>query len=98
VVGFLVVKAPYLKVGPNPVNPRTQLQFGLVTAATVSINVFDIRGARVATLVDQIFPSGRHSVFWEGKDGFGRQVASGAYFVRLKASELVLTKRVLLLK
>lgn len=93
-----VVKAPYLKVGPNPFNPRTQLQFGLVTASIVSIKVFDIRGAKVATLVDQFFPSGRHSIFWQGKDGSGRQVACGSYFVRLKASDLVLTKRVLLLK
>jgi len=93
-----VVKAPYLKVGPNPFNPRTQLKFGLVTAAHVSIKIFDIRGAKVATLVDQVFPSGRHSVFWEGKDGGGRQVACGAYFVRLKAADLILTKRVLLLK
>ena len=94
----LEVETPYLTVGPNPFNPRTQLKFGLVTSAQVSVMVFDLRGAKVATLVDEVFPSGRHSVFWEGKDGAGRQVACGAYFLRLKAEDLVLTKRVLLLK
>lgn len=94
----VVIEAPYLTVGPNPFNPRTELKFGIPAEARVSLDVYDIRGAKVATLVDQVFPSGRHSVFWEGRDGTGRQMACGAYFVRMSSSDLVLTKRVLLLK
>jgi hypothetical protein len=64
----------------------------------VSIHVFNIRGQRVRTLVDGIYPTGTHSVAWNGTDDFGREVSSGVYLYRMTVGEYSSLKRMLLLK
>ncbi len=88
----------YLTAGPNPFNPKVEIKFGLTTGGDVSMDVFDIRGARVRQLVKGPLEEGRHSVVWLGKDDHDRQVASGAYFVRLKTPSKVLTQRLMLVR
>jgi hypothetical protein len=84
---------------PNPFNPVTRIRFGLPASAVVSLAVFDVRGQKVATLVDgESLPAGYHAVLWEGCDDQGRRVASGTYFYRLTAPEHVLTRKMVLLK
>ena len=70
---------------PNPFNPSTRIPFAISQAGRVTLTVYDVRGRRVATLVDRDLPAGEHHVDWQGKDGAGHDIASGVYFCRLDA-------------
>ncbi len=70
---------------PNPFNPRTTVSFDLAAAGRVTLDVFDLRGRLVRTLVDERLPAGRHDVLWDGRDAGGRETASGVYLCRLRA-------------
>jgi hypothetical protein len=83
---------------PNPFNPRTTIEFTLVRGGPARLEVFDVRGRRVAVLVDRELPLGDHRVEWAGKDSAGRDVASGVYFYRLDAGEVHQTRRMVLVK
>jgi hypothetical protein len=83
---------------PNPFNPYTTVAFTLQAPATVSVEIYDILGQRVRTLVDCSMPAGNHRVVWDGRNSEGRSVASGVYFYRFRAGEIVETRRMLLLK
>jgi hypothetical protein len=86
---------------PNPFNPYTTIQFSVaaeLASAHVRLEIFNIRGQRVRTLVNDIKLPGHHSVVWDGRDDHGRSVGSGVYFYRLQAGDFSQTKRMLLLK
>jgi hypothetical protein len=83
---------------PNPFNPTTAISFEIPTSAKVRLEVFDVRGALVATLVNDDMPPGRQSVVWDGSNSRGHPVASGHYFYRLTAGKEVITKKMILLK
>jgi hypothetical protein len=70
---------------PNPFNPMTVISFALPAGQDVQLAVFDVRGQRVRTLVDEALPAGFHEVTWQGRDDGGRTVSSGIYFYRLIA-------------
>ena len=68
----------YLKQSyPNPFNPETTIVFGLANAAEIRLEIFNIIGQKVRTLVDTKFSSGAYSFRWEGKNDAGKKVASG---------------------
>jgi len=82
---------------PNPFNPRTTIAFELPEEQHVRLAVFDIAGREVCVLADGIYSGGRSKVVWNGRDGGGRALASGVYFVRMDAGgERDSTKAVLL--
>ena len=82
---------------PNPFNPSTIIPYQLATAAHVRLDVFNVLGQRVATLVDGEHLTGFHSVHWDATDRFGRSVASGVYLYRLLVDGSVQqTKRMVL--
>lgn len=85
---------------PNPFNAGTQIVFELPGAESrsVRLEVFDILGQRIATLIDQSLSGGRYHVTWDGKDGQGKAVGSGVYFYRLTAGEFKETRRMTLIK
>ena len=85
-------------VSPNPFNPRTTVAFYVSEAAAVTLDVFDIRGRRVAALLDTVVDAGRHEVVWDGNDTDRRAVASGVYFVRLQTPHAEHHKRVVLIR
>jgi len=68
---------------PNPFNPQTVMPFRLAVGGHVSLSLFDARGRLVVRLKDESMAAGRHEVRWNGRDGAGRSVSSGTYFVRL---------------
>ncbi len=78
---------------PNPFNPTTTISFSLPESAPVLLEVYNIAGQRVTTLVDDVYPSGHHSVVWDGSN-----VASGVYFYRIAAGDRVETRKMLLMK
>ncbi len=70
---------------PNPFNPSTTITYSLPTGCQVKLQVFDILGQEVATLVDKHIEAGIHKVTWNGKDKTGRTVSSGIYIYRISA-------------
>ena len=85
---------------PNPFNPSTTVSFSVPEGknAHVSLNIYDIRGKLVRTLVDEAKDAGSYSVLWNGVDSRGLNVASGVYFYRLAAGEFNQTRKMVLLK
>lgn len=83
---------------PNPFNPATTLVFYLESPSRTQLAIYDLRGTRVSTLLDETMPAGRHSLVWNGVDSAGRQVGSGVYICRLVTDHAVLVERLLLLK
>lgn len=83
---------------PNPFNPTTTIRFGLPKAGKVRLEVLNILGQTVKSLVDQDLAAGYHSVIWHGDDGEGRGVASGIYFYRLRADGFTQSRKMILLK
>jgi ribosomal protein L11 methylase PrmA len=83
---------------PNPFNPSTRISFSLPKPSPVSLQVFDMMGRVVATLVDEVLPAGNHATVWNGRTSDGRLMASGIYFYRLKADGYIATRKMMLLK
>jgi hypothetical protein len=83
---------------PNPFNPGTTFRFDLPLSTVVHVTIYDILGRSVRTLVDGVQSEGTHFVDWDGKDAFGRQLPSGAYFCRLQAYGMMAVKRMLLVR
>lgn len=85
-------------VYPNPFNPQTTVEFELAQSSLVDLAVYDVKGKRVATLVRETYPTGRHNQVWRGKDEQGQQVASGMYFIRLKTKDTLDLHKIMLVK
>jgi len=78
---------------PNPFNTRTSVDFTLNKASFVRLTIFDILGREIASLVDHAFPAGKYSVAWDGSD-----TPSGMYIYRFRMDEVVVDKKMLLLR
>ncbi|MBD3367519.1 MAG: T9SS type A sorting domain-containing protein [Candidatus Eisenbacteria bacterium] len=84
---------------PNPFNPVTTIAYQVPSGgADVRIEIYDVSGRLVKTLVDEHRPAGRHEVSWVGRDASGDEVASGVYFCRMNAGGEKMTRKMLLLK
>ena len=83
---------------PNPFNPATTIAFDLPLSSRVTLEVFDITGRLVRTLVDGQMPAGRHRVIWDGRGEAGQPVASGVYLYRLQAGDFVQTRKMVLMQ
>jgi len=88
---------------PNPFNPKTDIQFSIPRAGTIQLNVYNILGELVTTLVNGDIVSGNYKATWNGTNNHGQTVASGIYFYRLVvssngATEYVVTKKMLMTK
>jgi hypothetical protein len=78
---------------PNPFNPVTEISFSLVNSGDVKVEIFNVMGQKVATVVDGFMEAGQHTVLWDASD-----FSSGVYFYRLTAGDLVETRKMMLLK
>ncbi len=70
---------------PNPFNPVTNIRYELPQRSRVRVQIYDVLGQVVATLVDEDKESGRHEATWDGRSDNGRRVGSGVYVYRLQA-------------
>ena len=61
----------------------------------INLTIFDMTGKQVKVMVNQTYPSGSHSLTWNGTDGSGRQMGSGIYFYVLKADDQVIGKKMI---
>ena len=83
---------------PNPFNPSTTISFIVPDRSNVSLEVFDVRGNRIHTLVNQVLDEGTHERAWDGVDNNGVSVASGVYYYRLTVAGHKETQKMVLLK
>ena len=83
---------------PNPFNQNTKIRFDLPKASFVSLNIYDVLGRKVRSLVSERLSSGHKSVLWDGKNDSGEGVASGIYFYQLRVADFPETKKLVLLK
>ncbi len=88
----------YIGNYPNPFNPSTSIELNLKEKSEVSISIFDIKGRRINTLVNDVLSSGRHLFKWNGIDSNGKALPSGIYLYRVKTYNSVITKKMTLMK
>jgi hypothetical protein len=83
---------------PNPFNPSTIIEFSLAEEGRVVLEIYDIAGSRVRTIVDERMSPGVHTARWDGSDTAGRAVASGVYVYRLVSGGANLSRKMVLLR
>jgi hypothetical protein len=82
---------------PNPFNPLTKIGYFIPHSSYVNLTIYDISGQQVRTLVQEWESAGKKWTLWDGRDQFGKKVASGVYIYRLAAKGSILTKKMHLL-
>lgn len=83
---------------PNPFNPRTSVKFVLGGTGHTTLDIFDVTGRKVCSLVDQTLDAGLHTIPWSGVDDAGRNLASGTYLAKLCSGDQVATHKLVLAK
>lgn len=81
---------------PNPFNPTTTIEFKVRGDNPINLNIFDIYGHKVATLINGIPSSNK--LIWNGKNNQGRVVPAGIYFARLESGNTIMNKKMIILK
>ena len=83
---------------PNPFNPSTNISFALPQPAHVVLEVYNMLGQVVKTLINEPRPAGRQSARWHGKNNTGEPIASGLYIYRLQIETTVFSRKMVLLR
>ena len=80
---------------PNPFNPETIIKFELPHTSFVKLEIYNMLGQKIRTLISKQISVGAHSITWDGKDDFGRNVSSGIYLYKMEAVNFVQVKKML---
>jgi hypothetical protein len=83
---------------PNPFNPETTIRFTLENASNVALEIYNLKGQLVKTLLNGPSQSGSHSVVWNGRDSAGHAVSSGMYYCRVTTGNYTGTKKMIMIK
>jgi len=83
---------------PNPFNPETTIRYSLKESVPVVIEIYNVKGQLVKTLVNEAKAAGNHSVVWNGRDNQNRPVSSGIFFYKMHAGKYSNTKKMILMK
>jgi M6 family metalloprotease-like protein len=83
---------------PNPFNPETTVSFDLAENSTVKLNVYDMKGSLVRTLLTGEMNAGSHNIKWDGKDNNSTSLSSGVYYITLQTAKENFTHKSLMLK
>ena len=83
---------------PNPFNPKTNITFELNQSGRTSVDIFNVKGQLVKTLIDKHLYGGKHNVVWDGSDVENKQVGSGMYFYRVTVNGQQYSKQMIMLK
>ncbi|MCK4695996.1 MAG: T9SS type A sorting domain-containing protein [Candidatus Cloacimonetes bacterium] len=87
-----------ISIFPNPFNPSTNVSFILCDDTHVLLTIYNIKGQRIKTLVDQYMMKGNHTSVWNGNDDTGQPVSTGIYFSKLRAGDFQKVRKMLLIK
>ena len=83
---------------PNPFNPSTTIQFSIPGSAKIKLDIYNIKGQLVKSLVNTSLPGGNHSIIWNGDDQSGKTVGSGIYLYRLSSPWGNVNSRMMMVK
>ncbi len=83
---------------PNPFNPVTNIAYSINETGNVTIDVYNLKGQLVKSLVNEVIETGDHIVTWNGRDNSNKSVASGVYFYKMQSSNYTATKKMILMK
>ena len=83
---------------PNPFNPETTISYSVQKASPVHINVYNLKGQKIKTLINEPQKAGNYTVKWGGKDDNGKESCSGIYFYTIETQGFRKTVKMLLLK
>ncbi|MBD3287320.1 T9SS type A sorting domain-containing protein [candidate division KSB1 bacterium] len=83
---------------PNPFNPSTEIRYSIPTQKFVTLEIYNVRGQLIRSLVRERQAAGNYLVHWNGTDESGNLVSSGLYLYQLKAGELVRTQKMIMTK
>ena len=83
---------------PNPFNPETMIQYDLPHSTHVTLDIVNLKGEKMMTLIDEEKQAGHHSVYWNGKDQNNQNLPSGLYVYRLQAGNYMDAKKMILVK
>jgi hypothetical protein len=83
---------------PNPFNPVTKIEYYLPTLSNVRLEIYNLLGQKIRTLIAQKQTKGKYIVYWDGKNNSGEVVSSGIYIYQLKTENYVITKKMVFLR
>jgi len=87
-----------IRLYPNPFNPATNIEFSLARPDLINLEIYDIRGQKVKTLINSEYAAGTYQIIWNGRNDQDKEVSSGVYFYRLTGREFESTGKMILLK
>ncbi len=83
---------------PNPFNEQTIIRFQLPKSAEVKIEIYNLLGQKIRTLLFEQKTAGIHAIKWDGKDDLGRSIVSGVYFISLEVEQFRQVNKLVLLR
>jgi len=83
---------------PNPFNPETTIKYHLPARVNVRLRIYNALGQELRTLVNSLQDAGVYTATWDGKDNNGRQLSTGLYLFRLEAGDVVMTRKMAMVK
>ena len=83
---------------PNSFNPKTTISFEIVKSGDVLVNIYNIKGQLVKSLINSSMCAGKHNVIWDGKDNNGVNCSSGVYYYRIESNGIIETRKMILMK
>lgn len=83
---------------PNPFNPQTTIRFNLLTAGYTEVDIFNVHGDHVRTLLNEQSQPGQKTMVWDGLNDLGQAMPSGAYLCRVVVGDVSRTSKMLLIR
>jgi hypothetical protein len=83
---------------PNPFNPETIIEYQVPANGLVELNIYNVLGQKVRTLVNDVKAPGTYQVLWDGRDDRGNRLATGMYVYQLRGKNAMITKRMIMVK
>ena len=95
---FSKIPIRFLKNYPNPFNPETVIQFELTQTGKTKVEIYNIKGQKVKTLIDKELDACVHNIVWSGKDDNEKRVASGVYLYKVSVNDQEKINKMILIK
>ncbi len=93
-----IISNELLQNYPNPFNPETNISFNVTESGNVKIDIYNIKGQKVKTLINDSYLSGIQNIVWKGEDDNKKQVSSGIYLYKMQNGKYSSTKKMILMK
>jgi hypothetical protein len=83
---------------PNPFNPEMTVSFSLEETQDVKLDIYNLKGQKVKSLVNETLRTDSYNILWKGDDNSGSKVSSGVYYIRLQVGDNIVNDKVILMK